>query len=602
VLLVRDGAIINLKTERAKAPGWNDCIRNRMRNGGYAAFLALFLPVATLIAEAESNFLNRVQSHLILKDPTSALEELQKALSLYPDSEKLLSAKIQTLACCEQEKEMILAWKQFYKLHPVIDANLLETIAWGIIKKGSKSDSPITRATAMIGAFFSQSATGVSILHQGMSDRSSLVRSVAVNLAGNMRDAILQQDILDLIRHERITAVRLGAIQSAGMMKLARAYDNLKENLEKKHLSQEEVGITIAALVNIYEKADQAHILSLLHSSRAALRLLGCELILKFSLERDKEELKALTYDSHPEVRKIAFQVLGGLDLPSEEGILLGKQGIKDPCPQVAISAAWLLMLYDRDQGVEALEPWLFHATREVRLFAASALAASGQYGVPLSLKLVREHTDPFVCVNLAIHLIRQRTQEQFGCRCIQRFLSEDLGKIMWKKNGIFQSLEPSDLKHGGKNEANPEVQDQLTRLELLQMLAIMQTPDVQESVKKFLRERAFGITGAAAALLLFEGDEEAIETVKGLLEDSDPRIRIQAAFVLAQWGRDESAIGEFANVYATTDRENKEKILEGLGKIGAPSTLPFLIDQLSEPHQNLRVIAASSILQSLYH
>ncbi|HRD55298.1 MAG TPA: HEAT repeat domain-containing protein, partial [Parachlamydiaceae bacterium] len=53
---------------------------------------------------------------------------------------------------------------------------------------------------------------------------------------------------------------------------------------------------------------------------------------------------------------------------------------------------------------------------------------------------------------------------------------------------------------------------------------------------------------------------------------------------------------------YAQADREMKERILEGIGRIGSSASIPFLVECLKEPFQSLRVIAASSLLQVLYH
>jgi HEAT repeat protein len=54
--------------------------------------------------------------------------------------------------------------------------------------------------------------------------------------------------------------------------------------------------------------------------------------------------------------------------------------------------------------------------------------------------------------------------------------------------------------------------------------------------------------------------------------------------------------------VYPTTDRETKERILEGIGRVGSMQSIPFLVDALDEPFQNLRIIAAAALIQCLNH
>ena len=86
-----------------------------------------------------------------------------------------------------------------------------------------------------------------------------------------------------------------------------------------------------------------------------------------------------------------------------------------------------------------------------------------------------------------------------------------------------------------------------------------------------------------ASALLLTEGDEEAIKIVEGLLKDKDKKIKVQAALVFAVWGKGEEAIAILERAYADADRMTKERILEGLGRIAAESSIPFLVEKLQE-------------------
>src|SRR4029077_11906570 len=123
-----------------------------------------------------------------------------------------------------------------------------------------------------------------------------------------------------------------------------------------------------------------------------------------------------------------------------------------------------------------------------------------------------------------------------------------------------------------------------------------------QTAVKNFLKKQTWGVTGAAAATLLQEGDEESLEIVRDLLTDPDENIRIQAALILAIVGSDPAAIKVLQEVYPRMDREMQVYILEAIAHIGDPESVPFLIDILKEPFQVLRVVAASALIQCLYH
>ncbi|MEN9654890.1 MAG: hypothetical protein RL235_1002, partial [Chlamydiota bacterium] len=121
-----------------------------------------------------------------------------------------------------------------------------------------------------------------------------------------------------------------------------------------------------------------------------------------------------------------------------------------------------------------------------------------------------------------------------------------------------------------------------------------------ETALRSFLQKRSWGITGVAAATLLQEGDETSLEGVRALLQDLDPKVRIQACLALAMLGRDESVIADLENAYADSDHERKLHILEALGRIGDPRSHSFLIAQLHEPFPMLRVAAAAALIQSL--
>jgi HEAT repeat protein len=157
-------------------------------------------------------------------------------------------------------------------------------------------------------------------------------------------------------------------------------------------------------------------------------------------------------------------------------------------------------------------------------------------------------------------------------------------------------------LKHDDEIPNYPEAVNQLTRLEVLEVLAMLHYPQAQEAIKAFLKERRWGVTGMASALLLTEGDETAVDLVKGLLNDPDKEVRLQAALILAVWGREEDVVKQLQDAYVSVDRDLKGQILEGIGRVGSASSLPFLAERLQDPFPTLRIIAAAATLECLYH
>jgi HEAT repeat protein len=136
----------------------------------------------------------------------------------------------------------------------------------------------------------------------------------------------------------------------------------------------------------------------------------------------------------------------------------------------------------------------------------------------------------------------------------------------------------------------------------LLNLLAILKAPETQQAIREYLMERSWEISATAAALLLTEGDESSIELVQQLLQDGQPRVRLQAALILSLWSREESAIQALEEGYQNSDWELKARILEGLGRIGSTRSIPFLINVLKEPSQTLRLIAAMALIECLTH
>jgi len=543
--------------------------------------------------------IRQVHAHLIIHDRAAGIEAAEKLVEQYPNHLGVRKVHLRALTEAGEERRAFKAWKDLAEKFPE-EANkldVLELLAWGTIEKGATASSPIIRATSLLAAFFAQDSKGVSIVAKNLKDSNSLLRGVAVQLSGQMRDAQLQDEILKLIKNEQVWAVRLEVIRAIGSMKLREAKPLLLETLSKSTTTPEERAVAIEALVNLEDHADHAEIQRLASSDRAGLRLVACQVIAHLNRVEEKEILFHLSNDSNADVRCAALQTLGILRIESSQ--VLDK--INDPDRTVGITAAWLLTLQNPAEGQRHLRRYLNDPHQETRLLAAGALVSTGKYGFPLLEEMFFQHDDLYVRMNLALGLIIQREHIPEASAALYQGLMTLNERWMENSQGIFSAIAPSRLKQNDLIPNYPEAVNQKIRLRLLEILAMNRYPNTQEAIHAFLRERNWGITGIAAAVLLTEGDEEAIEQVKKILEDPLPRIRLQAALVLALWGNDSAAIDVLKESYATADRPMKEKILEALGKIGNADAIPFLTDKLQESHQTLRLIAAAALLECLY-
>jgi HEAT repeat protein len=126
--------------------------------------------------------------------------------------------------------------------------------------------------------------------------------------------------------------------------------------------------------------------------------------------------------------------------------------------------------------------------------------------------------------------------------------------------------------------------------------------PKALDAVKTFLLKGRAELVGSAAGTLIQEIEEEGVEALKALLQDNETEVRLEAALILAMWGKESSGLNVLIEAYEDASRERKIQILEAMGRSGDPRAVPFLLEVLGEPFQVLRIVAASALIQCLYH
>ena len=582
-------------------------------------FLSFFVLITTAFIEggefphpldrqiiSEEILSRRIESHLIIEDYPSAVTEARRALLLYPQSSLIYEGAIRSLAKVGDEKGLLQTWDAYAQNFPEKKLNrpLIEEMAWGVMQKAAHSSSIIMREMSLLAAFFSQDARGVTLLHEGMKDSNYAVRIVAVKLASHFRDHKLIEEVKRLFHQEKVWAVRQEALEAIGKMKIISFKGVLERLIESNESLPAEKGVAIASLLQLLDGVNRSEVEALASSNRSGLRQLCCRAVAYFQMTRDLDQLFILAKDPHPDVRASAFQAIGQLrpNNSIEEIIAIARGGAQDLNDHVSLSATWLLFLYAPLEGQTFMEKHLTDQRSEVRLLAAATLAATGRLGIPLMLDQFRRHPDCYVRLNLALGLIGQRQATEEAANHLKEMLMLDGEKWSQVRVGMFEAIinKPSPLNRDSLTTA--ETDHQLLRLELLNLLAMLKVPDTESVIRKYLNERSSEISATAAILLLTEGDEAAIELVQQLLQDTQPRVRLQAALILSLWSREESAIQVLEEGYVKSDWEMKGKILEGIGRIGATRSIPFLIEVLKEPSQTLRLIGAMALIQCLNH
>ncbi len=558
-----------------------------------AALLASHLP--------EEEGVRRVRAHLLIEDTPSALIEAEGLANAYPDSLAVQKILVEALAVNGQEEKALDLWNELTRqdldLHD--DRHLLEEIAWGVLKKGTLSSQYGVRLASTIGAFLTRDVRAVPILLKMMRDSNAVIRSVAIQMAGLYRDAALKDEIARLMRDEKVWLVRLEVIKAIGLLKMKELAPLLHDLVQSEKTPLEERQIAIASLLEIYDRISIEEFKTLAHSNRAGLRHLACMIAIHFEMDDTKDEIVRLIQDTHSAVRIAALNAFGLRFKGKEEDLI---PALDDSDPAVAITASWAAYLIDSDLGEKNMRKWLSDSLCENRRFAAAALASVGARGIKLSSEMLEQSNDPYVLVNLALGLLGQRVQIKKCCDLIYDFSKKEKRMVMVDKkpNPLFEVLAPSQVRYSDQIPNHPEAQDQMTRLSLVSLLALVEDERALDAIKTFLQRKTWGISGVAAATLLHEGDDTALDVVGKLLDDDDANVRLQACLVLAMFGKDESVLRELQGAYYGADHDKKLHILEALGKIGNTHSFSFLVGVLREPFPILRVAAAAALIQSV--
>lgn len=555
----------------------------------------------------EEEVLHRIEAHLLIEDGYSALKEARNYLEKHPDSKKIWEGYIRTLTALHQEGEAIQTWKQFHKsFSQKTSQDLLEEISWAVLYRGASSTQYAIRLASLISAYKTKDARAIPIFLKMMKDQHAILRSVAIQLACEFLDEPLQKQILNSLQHEKIWIVRVELIKAVGRMRIRDKQEMLKQILEDERATAEEKQAATEAILTIYEEIDLKEIKKLATSSRASLRVLACDVTLFFRRMDAKSALLPLLQDARADVKIAAMKAVGYLFANSQSKPIIKRleKLLEDLDPNVAITANWALLLIQPEYGFEKMKKWLDSPVPENRRVAAAAIGSCGVKGLHFAKKMLHLTKDPYVKVNLALALIYLRESTKQCCDILYQFLKDE--KRHWMIASIgntpFQVLAPSEIRHVDQIPNYPEAIDQMTRLSLLSILAILEDPRAKEAIQSFLLEKKWGVTGFAATTLLKEGGEESLEIVKELLQAKHPKVRLQASLVLAMYGRDTSAISHLKKAYDEVDHTTKLYILEAIGYISDTKSLPFLIRALSEPFQMRRILAACAILQCMYH
>src|SRR3989344_7852114 len=243
-----------------------------------------FFWVATAFAMSEEEGARRVQAHLLIDDPQSALQEALHLVDKYPNSRIAGSALIEALAAGKMEEEALDAWHALSLKYPDLigDRHLMEELSWGVLKKGIDSTQNGVRLSSLIGIYLTHDVRAVPMLRKMMRDSNAVIRSVAVQMSCSYGDALLKDEIVRLMDEERVWVVRLEVIKAIGVLRIQSLVPKLQAIVQSEKATYEERQLAIESLLHIYEHISPSELHQLAIGNRAGMRHLACSIAAHF--------------------------------------------------------------------------------------------------------------------------------------------------------------------------------------------------------------------------------------------------------------------------------------------------------------------------------
>lgn len=567
-------------------------------------FIGSFLPCQAI--NTVHDWQQVIDCHLILKDYQEACECIAQAISEHPDDQDLRRTLVLVYAAAGLESEMLTAFCQYKDCYSDVneDTLLLEEVAWCILQNGISNPAPLTRLSALAAAGSARDARSHKFIAQGLTDSCSLVRSTACKVISQIRAIEFVPILAKMAYHDKGILTRLSALETLVSLKVPKAKELIISYSLRPETTREERHLLARFLAIVEEDNPESCFIQLAEGKDYALRALAVEYAVYTRLVDKVTSLIKMLDDPKWEVRASALQALAIFWpewKPDDEMIKKVRACADSHEGILAISGAWVLGLCTQQEGINKLNLLTQHPNPQIRVGAVAGLCALGTKGIP-SLRYLAygSGSDPFVKLNAALGLLRLRVEVNSVSREVEGLLTGKMEPISQMDFGFLSGV--ISAREAPEGELSTELADIAQRLEILQLLAILRVPSAYTLLESFLGSRAWGVSGMASLILLSEKNENAVDLVEELLIKARlPGTRLQAALVLAMWGRSDTAVVPLHSAYAGAGKETKERILNALGEIGALTSVPFLMDAIKEPSSSMRIQAASALLKVVY-
>lgn len=561
------------------------------------SLLASFLLFSTLSAQIVPYQLSRkIESALLLDEKELFLRMSEEALSSYPEDSSAHILRIRALGEAGEEMQMMEAYEQFQARfgEEAIQSDLLEMMAFSILKKGKLSSNLEVRRIALIALALTQDIEGVVAVREALLGSNMLIRALGVELAAMYGDQSLREVIIRLFREERSREVRPRLYRAIATLKV-NLMKELVDKATRETISSQERGEILKAMVAIADKVEGKELERFATSSSSLVRALVAKEIAKQELRGEVPLLIDLAYDSNVDVKRAALEAMAVLRVGEVAAI---KPLAFDTNPDIGIPATHLLLLLDEKEGTAACHYWLNSSKIEVQRHLSAVLSKAGRRALPIVSEWIKSASDPFVKVHLGIALLKERVDCVNAASLVYDFLNLEKEPLMWSGES-FSEIKKSTLTSHPLIANIREAKDQALRLELLNLLAIVNYPKAKEAIYHFLNEKKTEAMSIAAEILINEGDQEIIDILKGFLKNEDKKIRLETALLLTAIHEEEAEV-VLKELYPKAPVQDKIAILEALGRSEDRALISFFVQEFKNPSQTIRLAAASMLVHTL--
>ncbi len=222
-------------------------------------YLSALLCTAPLLVQGTvDEGVRRIQAHLLIDDPNSALTEAVTLFNKNPSSKDAGVALIEALAASGEQEKALDQWDTLSKQYPMIigDRNLLESVAWGVLRKELSSTQYGVRLGALVGCYLTRDVRAIPILLRMMRDSNAMIRSVAVQMSCSYGDAPLKDEIQRMMIEEKVWMVRLEVIKAVGILRIKGMAPKLNALVQSDKTMIEERQEAIESLIRMTDKVD----------------------------------------------------------------------------------------------------------------------------------------------------------------------------------------------------------------------------------------------------------------------------------------------------------------------------------------------------------